>query len=53
MTTCPNELFDCANCFHQGALDQHLRCENCGSDAVMPVAVFGNLDSEEIFAHAG
>jgi uncharacterized paraquat-inducible protein A len=28
------DLFQCAGCGHVGPLDQHGRCETCGSDAV-------------------
>lgn len=30
-----NETFECANCHHTGPLDNHGRCENCHSDAVV------------------
>jgi uncharacterized paraquat-inducible protein A len=36
VTICPNETWDCCNCFNVGPLDPQGRCNRCGSEAVSP-----------------
>jgi len=37
MSHTPREQWDCLNCRTTGELDQHGRCQTCGSDSVLSV----------------
>ena len=37
------ERFECETCFHTGPLDQHGRCERCGSSQVVSEQVLSYI----------
>jgi len=44
------EIYVCKKCAHRGALDQHGRCEHCGSDEVVSTELLSLKEKKELVA---